>query len=149
MKIKDKTWVFIADGSKALVIRNDGTPMSPSLSVVRASDRDQAATRELGRDKPGRMPDVGPNHRSSMEAPDLHEREEERFLQDELQRLAADYSNGQFRSVVVIAPPVALGRLRDALEEPLKSAVVAEVDKGLAQMPIADITKAIERLPEP
>lgn len=149
MKIKDGMWVFVADGSRAIVLQNEGTPMHPQLSVVRSHSLENAPTRELGRDKPGRMPDSSLPHRSSMEAPDLHEREEERFLKAELDELSADFARGRFKSLVVIAPPVALGRLRDAIDDHLNAAVVASFDKGLAQMPMPDITKAIANFPDP
>lgn len=149
MKIKDGTWVFVADGSRAIVLQNNGTPMKPQFTVVRSHTLENSPTRELGRDKPGRMPDASQPHRSSMEAPDLHEREEERFLRAELEELSADLSHGRFKSLVVIAPPVALGRLREAIDEHLNACVVASFDKGLAQMPVQDIAKAIAKFPEP
>lgn len=149
MKIKDGTWVFVADGSRAIVLKNDGTPMNPQFSVVRSHTLENAPTRELGRDKPGRMPDASQPHRSSMEAPDLHEREEVRFLQAELEELSADFGQGRFKCLVVIAPPVALGRLRESIDEHLNAAVIASFDKGLAQMPMPDIAKAIAKFPEP
>ncbi|MEO1280623.1 MAG: host attachment family protein [Pseudomonadota bacterium] len=149
MKIKKDTWVFVADGSKALILENQGTPMTPNLRVVRSAKLITPPTRELGRDRPGRMPDASSPHRSGMEAPDLHEREEERFLSEQIDGLLADRANQKFKSLVVVAPPIALGRIRKAMDEPLKSSVVATFDKGIAHRPIEEICSAVAEYPNP
>ncbi|MEL7049761.1 MAG: host attachment protein, partial [Pseudomonadota bacterium] len=98
MKIKDKVWVLVADGGKALVLKNIGTPMTPDFEVVRQARLSTPPTRMMGRDRPGRRLDGSAPHRSSMEAPDLHERAEERFLSEQLDALERDKASNRFAS---------------------------------------------------
>lgn len=149
MRIKKGTWVFVADGGKAVVLENSGTPVEPNLSVVRRSEMENPPTREQGRDRPGRMPDASSPHRSSMEAPDLHERAEEQFLRAQADELSQDLKHGRYERLVIVAPPIALGRLRDALDAQLKKVVVVTLDKGLAHMSIKQIAQALHRQQAP
>ena len=45
------------------------------------------------------------------------------------------------KSLIVVAPPRALGMIRPAYSHALKGAVRAEVDKDLVKMPVHEIEK--------
>jgi protein required for attachment to host cells len=138
-------WVLVADGSRALVLRNIGDAMSPNLKTVRAYEQTNPPTREQGADKPPRVHDAFGTHRSTIEQTDWHRIAEDRFMQRIADDLEKDRQTGAFEKLIVAAPPVALGQLRKAMNAHLKQAVSAEFDKDWTPMPVAEIEKAVTR----
>ncbi|MEQ9258956.1 MAG: host attachment protein [Roseovarius sp.] len=47
------TWVLIADGEKALFLRNDLDEISPDLNVIRQEKQENPPDRDQGTDSPG------------------------------------------------------------------------------------------------
>src|SRR5947199_409117 len=85
-RIKHKTWVVVADGGRALIMRNDGDAGSPRLTVLRKYGDHVPPTREQGSDKPGRTnASVGVN-RSAMEQTDWHRQAEDSLMREERDR---------------------------------------------------------------
>ena len=68
-----------------------------------------------------------------MEQTDWHDQEEDRFLQRLASRLDAEVNAGNAKSVIMVAPPRALGVLRKAYSHALRGALRAEVDKDYAK----------------
>jgi len=135
--------VFVGDGRKALFLRNEGNPMAPRLKTMHVLKNDNPPTRELGTDKPGRSLARMSPRRSAMEQTDWHEQDEQRFLADLAGRLDAAVTAGETKSVIVVAPPRALGVLRQAYSDGLRHAVRAEIDKDYVKMPVHEIEKAL------
>ena len=82
LRIPHGAYVFIGDGRKALVLRNEGNPQHPNLKTEQVFANDNPPNREQGTDKPGRsFASVG-SRRSAMEQADWHELEEQRFAKD-------------------------------------------------------------------
>jgi protein required for attachment to host cells len=52
-------------------------------------------------------------------------------------------SAGDVKSIVLVAPPRALGVLRNALSPALKGVVRAEIDKDLVAVPVYEIEKRL------
>ncbi|RUY28340.1 Host attachment protein, partial [Mesorhizobium sp. M7A.F.Ca.CA.001.13.2.1] len=52
--LKHGIWVIVADGEKALFLRNAGDNKYPNLEVVQEMQQDNPPTREQGSDSPGR-----------------------------------------------------------------------------------------------
>jgi protein required for attachment to host cells len=50
-------------------------------------------------------------------------------------------SSGRAKSLIVVAPPRALGMIRPAYSHALNSAVRVEVDKDFVKMPVHQIAK--------
>ena len=112
VKLKHGLWVIVADGEKALFLRNKGDNKFPNLEVVQEMEQENPATREQGTDKPGRQSNEGP--RSAVEETDWHRLGKERFGRGAvfgLQRLRHEAS-GQGWSVQFT--PWGLGRRRRA-----------------------------------
>jgi protein required for attachment to host cells len=142
-RIKHNTWVVVADGSRALVMRNDGDAEYPRLTVLRKYDERNPPTRDQGSDKPGRTnASVGIN-RSSMEQTDWHRRAEDEFLRGLARDLLADLRRNSFTSLILAAAPIALGTLRQAVSDELKATIIAEVDKDLTRMTVVDISATL------
>ena len=78
-----------------------------------------------------------------MEQTDWHEQDEQRFLADLAKRLDAAVTRGETKSLIMVAPPRALGVLRQAYSNGLRDAVKAEIDKDYVRMPVHEIEKKL------
>jgi protein required for attachment to host cells len=143
VSIRNKEWVVVCDGAKALVLENTGDAIMPDLKTREVYEQKNPATRELGADVPGRAGGVDGKSRSAVGQTDWHERNEQAFLENLAKQLNAKVSAGAVKSIVLIAPPRALGVLRAACSAALKSAVRAEIDKDLVGVPIHEIEKRL------
>lgn len=137
------TWVLIADGEKALFLRNDVDAMNPDLNVVRIEEQDNPSDIEQSANRPGRMNDGGPGQKSALDDTDWHELAKERFADDLADILYKQAHKGKFDRIVLVAPPKTLGELRDKLHQEVSNKVVAEVDKTLTNHPIDEIEKLL------
>jgi protein required for attachment to host cells len=141
--IRHGEWVVVCDGAKALILENSGDIRLPNLKTVRVFEHKDLATRELGTDAPGRVINSVGSTRSSVEQTDWHDQMERAFLAQLAQHLDAAISSGKAKSLIMVAPPRALGMIRSAYSNALKDAVRAEVDKDLVKMPVHEIEKLL------
>jgi protein required for attachment to host cells len=141
LKIHQGDWVVVCDGAKALILENLGDGMHPNLKTREVHEQADAKTHEQGTDAPGRSINSVGARRSAMEQTDWHEQDEQRFLTDLAGRLDAAVTAGETKSVIVVAPPRALGVLRQAYSDGLRHAVRAEIDKDYVKMPVHEIEK--------
>jgi protein required for attachment to host cells len=138
---KSREWIVVCDGAKALVFENTGDALTPKLETREVYQQEDPATRELGTAAPGRIMNSVGTARSAVEQTDWHDREERSFLEDLAKRLDAALEAGQFRSLVLVAPPRALGVIRGVYSQALRDAMRAEIDKDLVKMPVPEIEK--------
>lgn len=133
--------VLVGDGRKALFLRNTGTAWHPKLIIERLLHHDNARTRDIGTDKPGRaIAGAGPA-RNAMEETDWHQLEETRFVHVIADALAAAAHTDAGIQIVVVLPPKALGDLRAGMDKTLKKHVVAEVAQDLTAHPLEEIER--------
>ncbi|ANT59195.1 MULTISPECIES: host attachment protein [Roseobacteraceae] len=137
------TWVLIADGEKALFLRNDVDEQDPDLNVVRIEEQENPSDREQSANRPGRMHDGGPGQKSAVEDTDWHELAKERFADDLAEILYKQAHKGKFDRIVLVAPPATLGELRSKLHKEVSDKVVAELDKTLTNHPLDKIEKLL------
>ncbi|MBJ3776590.1 baeRF12 domain-containing protein [Acuticoccus mangrovi] len=131
--------VVVADGSKALLLVNEGDVPSPSLKTQQVLNLDNPPTHEKGTERPGHFDKGSRSRRGAFEARDLHEDAEDAFsaqIAEMLDHLAPEIIQTR---VVVVAPPRMLGRLRHHLSETVRGCVVAELDRDLTNWPITEI----------
>ncbi len=141
LMIRNGEWVVVCDGAKALILENAGDIKFPNLKTLEVFEQKDLPTRELGTEKPGRShSSVGPG-RSAYEQTDWHNQQEEVFLTRLVEHLDAALNAGRTKSLIIVAPPRALGVLRPAYSHAVKSAVRAEVDKDFVKMPVHEIEK--------
>jgi protein required for attachment to host cells len=131
-------WVVVCDGKKALVFENVGDTKFINLKTREVHEQPDAKTHE-----PGRSINSIDSRRSAMEQTDWHDQEEERFLQRLASRLDAEVNAGNAKSVIMVAPPRALGVLRQAYSQNLRNVLRAEIDKDLVRMPVDEIEKRL------
>jgi len=141
VSIRNEEWVVVCDGAKALILENAGDTENPNLKTREVYEQKGPATHELGTDKPGRAAGVDGKTRSAVSQTDWHDRTEQAFLEDLAKRLDAAISDGETKSIVMVAPPRALGVLRKAYSSALRRAVRAEIDKDLVKVPVYEIEK--------
>jgi protein required for attachment to host cells len=139
VRITQGDWVVVCDGAKALILENIGDEKFPNLRTKEVFAQEDPRTREQGTDAPGRSINSVDARRSAMEQTDWHDQEEHRFLETLAQRLDAAVNAGEAKSLVVVAPPRALGVLRKAYSHGLRTALRAEIDKDLVKLPVHEI----------
>jgi len=132
-------WVVVCDGKKALVLENVGDTKFLNLKTREVHEQPDAKTHEQGTDKPGRSINSIDSRRSAMEQTDWHEQEEDRFLRKLADRLDTAVNAGLVKSLILIAPPRALGVLRQTYSHNLRAAVRAEIDKDFVKLPLREI----------
>jgi protein required for attachment to host cells len=76
-----------------------------------------------------------------MEQTDWHDQDEQHFLTDLVRRLDAAVTAGDAKAIIIVAPPRALGVIRQAYTPRLREALRTEVDKDLVKMPVHEIEK--------
>ena len=131
--------VVVADYGKALLIRNNGSPITLELEVTEVLEApDNPPSHEQGTDRPGRA--AFGSHRSAVEQTDWHAVAGRRFIEKTVRALEKACAGG-VEAVVLVAPPRALADFRDTIPAGLRSAVVAELDKDLTGLPVEDIAR--------
>ena len=129
--------------SMASLRRNAGSAVSPnraksSVALARTSKRassNSSMSRAICLSS-----SVGAG-RSAMEPTDLHAQEEDRFLRKLADRLDAAVNAGEAKSLILVAPPRALGVLRQTYSHNLRTALRAEIDKDLVKLPVHEIER--------
>ena len=141
LRIGHGEWVVVCDGAKALVLENAGDEKFPNLKTKEVYEQDDPPTHEQGTDAPGRSINSVDGRRSAMEQTDWHTQAEDRFLRKLVGHLDAAVNAGTIKSLIVVAPPRALGVLRHAYSHNLRAALRAEIDKDFVKLPVYEIEK--------
>jgi protein required for attachment to host cells len=141
LSIEQGEWVVVCDGAKALILENVGDAKFPNLKTRDVYEQKSLATHEIGTDKPGRSHSSVGHGRSAVEQTDFHDLAEQAFLTELAHKLEAAVNSHQVKSLIVVAPPRALGVMRQHYGHALKGAVRAELDKDYVKMPVHEIEK--------
>lgn len=141
IKIPSQAWVVVCDGAKALMLRNEGDAQLVNLKPMDVHVQSVPPTRELGTDRAGR---VHPSHGgpiSGVEATDLHSAAETEFLNLVARQIDKAVEKHAIKQLILVAPPRALGVLRQHLTPAAQDVLLAEVPKDLAHLTVGDIEK--------
>ena len=144
-KITQRAFVIVADGGRALVMRNEGSPDELRLSVVRKYGQDNPPTRDIGADKPGRTNESTHIRRSAMEPTDYHQQAEDRMMQEVAASLSDDLRRKEFDSLIIAAAPAALGVLRKAMSDEVRNTIAAEVPKDFTHFHLPEMGSALDK----
>lgn len=137
-----RTWVLIADGAHGRVLEQVGR--GHALSEVPGMKRvaELPRSHDLGDDRPGRTEQSVGTARSAMEPRSDPHRELKRQMARELAELmATKLAERAYDRLIVVAPPVTLGDLREALPEPVRKVVAHEVASDLTRTPDHEIAR--------
>ena len=143
IKLEHGIWVVVADGEKALFLRNEGDEKYPNLEVFREMREENPATREQGADRPGRFNDGPSPHKSAVQETDWHRIEKERCAKEIAERLYKAAHRGDFSRLVIVAPPLVIGEMRKELHKEVSDRLVGEVPKTLTNHTVAEIEKIV------
>jgi protein required for attachment to host cells len=138
--------VVVADGRKALFLRNAGDATYPNFETVELMENsDPRATHEAGTDRPGRVHQSADARRGAIEETDFHDLEEKRFARDVASVIASGVESGIITKVVLVAPPRTLAVLRKELPAKVHGAIIGEVNKDFTNRPVHEIERALTK----
>ena len=142
LKIRQGDWVVVCDGKKALVLENVGDEKFLNLKTREVREHADLQDARIGdRRRRAALSVRSEAGRSAMEQTDWHAQEEDKFLHKLAGHLDAAVNAGQAKSLIIVAPPRALGVLRQAYSHNLRAAVRAEIDKDFVKLPVHEIEK--------
>lgn len=133
--------ILVSDGTRMLLLQNQGNPADPDLRVVDHRQIENPPNRELLSDAPGVGTSAGYPGRDTMARGDPHQENEDAFLV-EIAGSLAEATEGS-AGLVVVAPPRALGVLRRHYDDKTRARLVAEIDKDLTRHPVEDIARLL------
>ena len=135
----------VADGEKALFLRNEGDDKYPHLEVFREVHEGQSC-----HPRPGHRP-AGTNARRQQRPPQRKFRRptgtvsRRRASQRTWRTVSTRWAHHhKFKKIVLVAPPVVLGELRKDLHKEVADKVTAEVAKTLTNHTIDEIEKVLQ-----
>ena len=143
-ELKNDDWVLIADGEKALFLRNITDGEDPNLEVVREEEQDNPPNREQAANRRGRVGQSANHGKSAYEDTDWHQLAKDRFAAELADILYERAHKGKFERIVICAAPNVLGELRDQLHQEVSNKVVGEIPKTLTNHPINEIEKIVK-----
>ncbi|CUH75641.1 host attachment protein [Tropicibacter naphthalenivorans] len=136
-------WVLVADGEKALFLRNIGDATDMNLEVVKKDTQDNPKAQDWAANRPGRMHDNGPGQKSAVDDTDWHELEKERFAKDLGEYLYKQAHKGAFDDLVIVASRPVLSELRNSLHKEVQDKILFDVAKVLTNQPIDELEKSL------
>ena len=143
MAIPNGALVFVGDGKKMLFLRNKGDSDLLDLRTEAHDKREDAMDREMKTDAPGtQSPRVGIG-RDTMDETDFHQQGEDRWVKEAAEELNRRALSNDFRDLVIVAPPKALGVLRKKLHKETERRIVLTVNKEMTDRPIPDIEELL------
>ena len=138
--------VLVADGRRALFLKNVGTALSVQLEVADVMVAEpNPPSREQGSGPADRVVhQSGVRGTSTVETPDYHSRAENEFLIRVMSRLDAQVQQENARAVVIVAPPKALATLREVISPLVKTILCGEMPKDLVKEPLEKIAAHLQ-----
>ncbi len=143
MMLKHGALVCAMDGSKLVLLRNQGDTRKPVLQTILQEVADNPRSSEQGADRPGRTFSSASPRRSALSETDWHSEAKSDFARTALGLLETHHRE-QGGDVILLAAPSILGNLRKQCPENLKSAIIAEIDKDVVNLPPEKIAAIID-----
>ena len=143
LSIPHDAWVVVADGEKALFMRNEGDGEHPFLQVFREEEIDNPPNREQAANRRGRQGDSTSTRRHAYEDTDWKQLGKDRFAKDMAEILYKRAHAGKFDKLVIAADPSTLGNLRKELHQVVEGKVIAEISKDLTNHDLDSMEKVL------
>ena len=155
--LERNTWILVADGERARLFRNE----SPQVTLKPAFDHefigDQREARDIASDEKGRQrsgtgPEAGPpaggpfRRQTYDQQTDPKDHEKHRFLKRTAEVLEDGLERNAYHSLVLVAPPQALGELRDNLSKKVADSIVYEYNKDLTKERVDDLEERLRSI---
>ena len=141
MTLPNNALILVADGRKALFLRNQGDEQQIDLRTASHREREDRKDSDIKTDAAGRSsrPAGAGGFQDTMEEPDFHQQEEDRFARELAEKVNAMALAGKFDALVVIAPARTMGELRPLWHKEVGARLVGEHVKEMTDRPIPDI----------
>ena len=139
MPLPHNARVLVADGRKMLFFRNHGDENQIDLRTEAHDARKDRKDRDIKSDAPGTVKQSFGFGHSTYEEPDFHQQEEDRWVKDAADELKTRVLRGDFDALAIVAPPKALGVLKDCLHKEVERRIICTVNKEMTGRPIPDI----------
>ena len=127
------TWIVVAESARARIFALSGTAGKLQEIADLSHSESRLHDRELTSDLPGRTFDNHGQRHAMEQASDPHDQEAQAFATQIARHIDGGWREGSFGSLVLVAPPKFLGRLRPMLSKPARDAVIAELAKNLVE----------------
>ena len=135
MTLPSNALVLVADGRKALFLRNQGDDRQIDLRTTSHQEREDRKDSDIKTDASGQSPVPG----GTMGEPDFHQQEEDIFARELAEKINAMALAGKFDALVVVAPARTMGELRPLWHKETSARIVGEHVKEMTDRPISDI----------
>ena len=134
------TWILVADGSQARIASHMGPGKGLEPVLENQLHGRNLPGREIMADRPGRAFDSAGQGRHAMEpVTDPREHEKQVFIRELAALLDKESKQGRYDRLVIVAPPKALGYLRQELSDNVRSKITGEIDKDLVHVALRDL----------
>ena len=143
MALPHNALVLVADGTKALFLRNQGDQNQIDLRTEAHDKRDDRKDREIKTDAPGTQGQRWGDARPAMDETDFHQQEEDRWVKKAADDLRQRALRNDFDALAIIAPPKALAVLRKELHKEVERRIVLTINKEMTDRPIPDIEELL------
>lgn len=141
MTLPADTLVLVADGRKALFLRNRGDDRQIDLRTTAHQERDDRKDSEIKTAPAGQSPAPAGTGLpgGTMGEPDFHQQEEDRFARDLAEKVNSMALAGKIAALIVIAPARTMGELRPLWHKETSARIIGEHVKEMTDRPISDI----------
>lgn len=141
MTLAPNTLVLVADGRKALFLRNEGDARQIDLRTTSHLEREDRKDSDIKTDASGQSPAPAGTGLpgGTMGEPDFHQQEEDRFARDLAEKINMMALAGKFDALVVVAPARTMGELRQLWHKEASARIVGEHVKEMTDRPVSDI----------
>lgn len=143
MNLPANAFVLVADGRKAMILRNAGDAKFPNLKNEWVVVDQNPPTAAQGTDRPGRVNFQG--RRSSLEQTDWHTAEETAFAKRAAAALEDLVRDAKARHIVLVAPPRTLAVIRRSLGDDTLKNVITELPHDLVKLSVSEIEAYLGR----
>lgn len=141
MTLPSNALVLVADGRKALFLRNQGDDRQIDLRTTSHQEREDRKDSDIKTDASGQSPAPAGTGLpgGTMGEPDFHQQEEDIFARELAEKINAMALAGKFDALVVVAPARTMGELRPLWHKETSARIVGEHVKEMTDRPISDI----------
>ena len=143
MALPNNALVLVLDGRKTLFFRNNGDENQIDLRTEAHDEREDRKDREIKADAPGTNAQSMGYGRPAMDETDFHQQEEDQWVKDAAEELKRRALANDFESLVIVAPPKALGVLRKELHKEVERRIILTLNKEMSGRPIPDIEELL------
>ncbi len=137
------TWIVLANTREAKVVVHHGIGkgLRPESSAAW-----QAAPAIENADRAGTGHSIGGPGVSAVDQGDPQAHANGIFAKEIAKNLAATRSKGKFDRLVICAAPLMLGLLRKELSDPVRKAIISEIDKDFSDLSIDQLESQLAKV---